>query len=130
MSSLLHTPLRDLPEALAAVRASDACVVETMTRLAGGEPHWWKRDSKNSTAEVDYLVELHSGIQPIEVKSGSAGSLKSLHQLLKDHPDCRDGIVFFCAPFAELPEQRLRFIPLYFAGSLQHIESTAGQLLS
>lgn len=67
---------------------------------------------------VDYLVELRNGIQPIEVKSGSAGSLKSLHQLLKDHSGCRDGIVLSCAPFAELPDQRLRFIPLYFAGSL------------
>ncbi|MEI7437636.1 MAG: AAA family ATPase [bacterium] len=95
---------------------------ELAASLTGGEPHWWKRDSKNSTAEVDYLVELHSGIQPIEVKSGRAGSLKSLHQLLKEHPDCRDGIVFSCAPFAELPEQRLRFIPIYFAGSLNHLE--------
>ncbi len=91
---------------------------ELAASLPGHEPHWWKRESKNSTAEVDYLVELHNGIQPIEVKSGSAGSLKSLHQLLKDHPGCRDGLVFSCAPFAELPEQRLRFIPLYFAGSL------------
>lgn len=82
------------------------------------EPHWWKREARNSSAEVDYLVELHNGIQPIEVKSGKAGSLKSLHQLLKDHPGCRDGIILSCAPFAELPEQRLRFIPLYFAGSL------------
>lgn len=94
---------------------------ELAASLTGGEPHWWKRDSKNSTAEVDYLVELHNGIQPIEVKSGSAGSLKSLHQLLKEHLDCRDGIVFSCAPFAELPEQRLRFIPLYFAGSLNRL---------
>jgi hypothetical protein len=91
---------------------------ELAASLPGHEPHWWKRESKNSTAEVDYLVELHNGIQPVEVKSGSAGSLKSLHQLLKDHPGCRDGIVLSCAPFAELPEQRLRFIPLYFAGSL------------
>ena len=95
---------------------------ELAASLTGGEPHWWKRDAKNSTAEVDYLVELHNGIQPIEVKSGSAGSLKSLHQLLKEHPDCRDGIVFSCAPFAELPEQRLRFMPLYFAGSLNRPE--------
>ncbi|MDD4019528.1 MAG: AAA family ATPase [Kiritimatiellae bacterium] len=95
---------------------------ELAASLTGDEPHWWKRDSKNSTAEVDYLVELHNGIQPIEVKSGSAGSLKSLHQLLKEHPDCRDGIVLSCAPYAELPEQRLRFIPLYFAGSLNRLD--------
>lgn len=78
--------------------------------------YWWKREAKNSTAEVDYLIETDSGIQPIEVKSGSGGSLKSLHQLLKDHPGCMDGIVFSTVPFSALPEQRLRFIPIYYAG--------------
>lgn len=95
---------------------------ELAASLPGGEPHWWKREAKNSMAELDYLVELHNGIQPIEVKSGSSGSLKSLHQLLKDHPGCRDGVVFSCAPFAELPEQRLRFLPLYYAGSLNGLK--------
>ncbi len=95
---------------------------ELAASLLGDEPHWWKREARNSTAELDYLVELHNGIQPIEVKSGSGGSLKSLHQLLNDHPGCRDGIVFSCAPFAELPKQRLRFIPLYYAGSLNWLE--------
>ena len=91
---------------------------ELVASFAGHEPHWWKREAKNSTAEVDYLVELQRGVQPVEVKSGSAGSLKSLHQFMKDHPGCRDGIVLSSAPYAELPEQRLRFIPIYFAGSL------------
>jgi predicted AAA+ superfamily ATPase len=91
---------------------------ELAASFSGHEPHWWKREAKNSTAEVDYLVDLHHGVQAIEVKSASAGSLKSLHQLLKDYPGSRDGIVLSCAQFAELPGQRLRFIPLYFAGSL------------
>jgi hypothetical protein len=95
---------------------------ELAASLLGGEPHWWKREAKNSMAELDYLVELHNGIQPIEVKSGSGGSLKSLHQLLKEHPGCRDGVVFSCAPFSELPGQRLRFIPLYYAGSLHWLK--------
>ena len=77
---------------------------------------WWSREAKNSTAEVDYLVESDGGIQPIEVKSGSDGRLRSLHQLLLEHPGCRDGIVLSGAPFGERPESRLRFIPLYFAG--------------
>jgi uncharacterized protein len=92
---------------------------ELAASLSGSEPHWWKREAKNSTAEVDYLIELNNRIQPIEVKSGKSGSLKSLHQLLTEHPGCQEGIVFSCAPFAELPEQRLRFIPLYYAGSLK-----------
>jgi predicted AAA+ superfamily ATPase len=113
------------PDLLAVYRGSIAeqfVGQELMASLSGHEPHWWKREAKNSTAEVDYLVELHNGIQPIEVKSGSAGSLRSLHQLLKEYPGCRDGIVLSSAPFAKLPEQRLRFIPLYFAGSLPLVE--------
>ena len=94
---------------------------ELVAGFPGHGPHWWKREARNSTAEVDYLVELHGGIQPIEVKSGRAGSLKSLHQLLRDHPGSRDGLVLSCAPWAALPDQRLRFIPLYFAGSLNRL---------
>ena len=90
---------------------------ELAASLPGGAVHWWKREEKNSTSEVDYLIGTDRGIQPVEVKSGSGGRLRSLHQLLKDHPHCRDGIVFSCAPFASLPEQRLRFIPIYYAGS-------------
>ena len=114
------------PDLLAVYRGSIAeqfVGQELAASFSGHEPHWWKREAKNSTAEVDYLVELNHGIQPIEVKSGSAGSLKSLHQLLKDHPGCRDGVVLSCAPFAELPGQRLRFIPLYFTSSLNHPDS-------
>ena len=127
MQSVCHRTATDewgQPDLLAIYRGSlaEQFVGQELTAsfTAGHEPHWWKREAKNSTAEVDYLVELDNGIQPIEINSGSAGSLKSLHQLLKDHPGCRDGIVLSCAPFSQLPEQRLKFIPLYFAGSLNH----------
>ena len=90
---------------------------ELAALMPGGGLYWWKREGKNNTSEVDYLIGDDSGIQPIEVKSGSPGRLRSLHQLLADHPHCRDGIVFSCAPFSVLPEQRLRFIPIYYAGS-------------
>jgi predicted AAA+ superfamily ATPase len=40
--------------------------------------HFWVREKKESTAEVDYLFPYNGLIIPIEVKSGVAGSLKSL----------------------------------------------------
>jgi len=52
------------------------------------------------------------------VKSGAAGRLKSIHQLMKEYPSVEDAIVFSSAPFGEMPEQRLKFLPLYYAGSL------------
>jgi len=41
--------------------------------------YYWQREEKGSSAEIDYLIEHRDNIIPIEVKSGSTGSLKSLH---------------------------------------------------
>jgi hypothetical protein len=41
--------------------------------------YYWTRDLKGSAAEIDYLIQHRAQIIPIEVKSGSTGSLKSLH---------------------------------------------------
>jgi hypothetical protein len=69
-------------------------------------------------AEVDFMVALGGRVQPIEVNSGAAGRLKSVHQLLKESPSVLDAIVFSSAPFGELPSQRLKFLPIYCAGAL------------
>ena len=44
--------------------------------------HYWARGGKTTNAEVDFLVQLGTKIIPLEVKSGVAGSLRSLHQFL------------------------------------------------
>lgn len=44
--------------------------------------HYWLREGKESNAEVDFVCSFHGKIVPIEVKSGSSGSLKSLHQFV------------------------------------------------
>jgi uncharacterized protein len=41
--------------------------------------YYWVREKKNANAEIDYLLQQGADILPIEVKSGSTGSLKSLH---------------------------------------------------
>ncbi len=92
---------------------------ELAASFGGDEPHWWKRDAKNAQAEVDFMVALDGRALPIEVKSGAAGRMKSLHQFLKENPGCPDAVVFSCAPFGTIPEQRLRFLPIYYAGSLK-----------
>jgi hypothetical protein len=40
--------------------------------------YYWNREEKGSSAEIDYLIEYKGVVVPIEVKSGSTGSLKSL----------------------------------------------------
>jgi uncharacterized protein len=55
--------------------------------FAEPELYYWLREQKGSAAEVDYLIQYRDKIIPIEVKSGSTGSLKSLHlfMALKKH---------------------------------------------
>lgn len=82
--------------------------------------HYWSRagEARGSTAEVDYLMPMAGRAAPIEVKSGPVGKLRGLHLLLREHPQCAPGIVLSEAPFARLPEHKLAFVPIYFAGSL------------
>jgi hypothetical protein len=44
--------------------------------------HYWLREGKESNAEVDFVCAFKGKIIPIEVKAGSSGSLKSLHQFI------------------------------------------------
>jgi len=44
--------------------------------------NFWVREKKQSNAEVDYVITYHDKLIPIEVKSGSTGRLRSLHQFI------------------------------------------------
>jgi predicted AAA+ superfamily ATPase len=81
------------------------------------ELFYWSRQAKSSTAEVDYVILMDNSIIPVEVKNSRAGRLRSMHQYMKEFPECRTGYVFSANKYAELPEQKLKFIPLYFAYS-------------
>jgi hypothetical protein len=41
--------------------------------------HFWTREERNSTAEVDFIYPFEGLIIPVEVKSGESGKLRSLH---------------------------------------------------
>lgn len=45
--------------------------------------YYWQRDGQ-SNAEIDYLIQHHDHIIPIEVKAGSTGSLRSLHYFMHE----------------------------------------------
>ena len=82
-----------------------------------GELFYWSRQAKSSSAEVDYVIDVNDKIIPVEVKSAKAGSLRSMHQYLKEYPECKAGYVFSSNNYSELPDQKLVFIPLYFSYS-------------
>ena len=48
-----------------------------------GELFHWRREGGRA-GEIDYLVEIDGKILPVEVKSGSVGAMKSLHQFMHD----------------------------------------------
>ncbi len=44
--------------------------------------HFWVRDKKQSSAEVDFVYPYEGLLIPIEVKAGKAGRLRSLHKFI------------------------------------------------
>jgi predicted AAA+ superfamily ATPase len=94
-------------------------VGQELAAAGHSELHYWAREAKSSSAEVDFLVVVNGQICPVEVKSGAAGRLRGLRLLMDTYPNCRTGYVLSCAPYAELPEQGLVFLPLYYAGTLR-----------
>jgi predicted AAA+ superfamily ATPase len=45
---------------------------------------YWSRESKGSSAEIDYLIQSNAELIPIEVKAGGEGKLRSLHQFMHE----------------------------------------------
>lgn len=86
--------------------------------LTADDLFYWSREKRGSNAEVDYLTVRNGKICPVEVKSGAAGSLRSLHLMLATYPNCPEGIVLSAQPYNSLPEQKLLFLPLYHAAAL------------
>jgi hypothetical protein len=79
--------------------------------------YYWAREASGSSAETDYLIEKQGKVVPVEVKSGKSGSLKSLHLLLKTYDNIENSFVFSDANYGQIPEQKITFLPLYFAAS-------------
>jgi len=82
------------------------------------EIHFWKRKEKNSTAEVDYLLQSRESIIPIEVKSGHGNTLKSMRMFLDTHKRSTYGIRFSTQNYSvfDLIDSR----PLYAVATLAH----------
>jgi len=99
-------------------------VGQELLAATGQDLYYWSRSAKGSTAEVDYLVSLQGSIRGIEVKSGPAGRLKSMHLLLSEYPESAPGFVVSSGQYAELPEQGLVFLPLYYAAAASARPST------
>jgi len=60
--------------------------------------------------------ERNGEIKPVEVKSGASGRMRSLHQILLEYPNLKTGYVLSSNEYAEMKDQKLVYVPIYYAG--------------
>ncbi len=107
--------------------------------LASSQPHaqrfklhYWLRRGKAGNAELDFLISSGVAAIPVEVKSGTSGSLRSLHQFMVSRldtlairldlnpPSMQDIKTTVMSPEGKRDVgYRLCNLPLYLAGRLQ-----------
>ena len=96
-------------------KLAEQFVAQEILAKTDSKLYYWSREERSSSAEVDYLVVRKGYIYPVEVKSGTGGSMKSLHLMLKKYSGCPQGLVLYSGTYKALPEQKLTFMPLYSA---------------
>ena len=79
--------------------------------IAKDELFYWRRDSRGSHAEIDYLVQIHDKVVPIEVKAGTNNKIKSMYMFLDAHLNSSYGIKY--SAFNYSMYGRIHSYPLY-----------------
>jgi uncharacterized protein len=78
------------------------------------ELYYWQRESKSSQAEVDFVIQKDRLIIPIEVKSGTKGSMQSLYLFLTEKK--KDfGIRLSLENFGSI--EHVKIMPIYAIGT-------------
>ncbi len=93
--------------------------------------YYWQRGKKGAEAEVDYIIQHENQVIPLEVKAGTTGTLKSLHQFVKEKKKTiavrvnsdipRLGIVHTKDSFGSSIDYKLLSIPFYLLGQLHRL---------
>jgi predicted AAA+ superfamily ATPase len=77
--------------------------------------YYWQREKPGSAAEVDYVVQCGSDIVPVEIKSGTKGSMQSLFRFLSEK---KYGYGIRCCMENFSVFDAVRVYPLYAAGQI------------
>ena len=93
--------------------------------------YYWQRTKKGAEAEIDYIIQHENQVIPIEVKAGTTGTLKSLHQFMKEKKKTtairinsdipRLGPVHVKDSFGSSVEYNLLSLPFYLLGQLHRL---------
>lgn len=88
-------------------------------------PVFWVREKNQSQAEVDFVVPWRGQVVPLEVKSGSTGRLRSLHQYV-EQSGCTTALRLYAGPLwvdsLETPAGhpfQLLSLPYYLAAQIE-----------
>jgi len=93
--------------------------------LAYANPHaksylyYWQRNMPASAAEVDYLIQQGEQVVPIEVKSGTGSTLKSMHAFLENHAKSPYGVRFSTQNYSV--HQNIQSFPLYAVAAVKKV---------
>lgn len=79
------------------------------------ELYYWQRETASGNAEVDYVIQYQNKVLPIEVKSGSKGSMQSIYVFLNEK-QLEGGIRFSLENY--LIYNNIKVIPLYGVAEL------------
>lgn len=95
------------------------------------ELFYWVREKVQSAAELDYIWQYKNELIPIEVKAGKTGTLKSLHNFIKERPwsfavRFNADIPSFLSETAKVPDgtsvsYKLLSLPFYLAEQLERL---------
>jgi predicted AAA+ superfamily ATPase len=107
-----ETELTDICEGQFAEQFVGQELIAAKTRHSKYALHYWDRNKPGSNAEVDYLIEYDNRPTPIEVKSGSKGTLRSLRQFIAEYAP--QNAIVLSQRNIEMMED-IKLIPLYFA---------------
>lgn len=72
---------------------------------------YWRKQKASSQAEIDYLVQIHDQVVPIEVKAGTSKRIKSMQIFLDSHPASTYGLRFSSDNYREY--KGIKSYPLY-----------------
>lgn len=86
--------------------------------------YYWHRESKSSSAEVDFVVQIGRNVVPVEVKSGKKGAMKSMHIFMKEKKSAF-GLRFSLENFQSF--ENIKIIPLYAVGPYYKREQKIAQ---
>jgi uncharacterized protein len=85
---------------------SESCYLKT-------DLNYWQRESRNSQAEVDYVIQNETNIIPIEVKAGTKGAMQSLYKFIEEK-NSKFGIRTSLENFGTI--DKIKIVPIYAMG--------------